>query len=464
MKNKVGKNNNEKYNFYNRFRYKLKSEKYFNNIFMKKSAPTKKINLNNEILKKNISKYNTNQKKFDIILVNNLIENKNTHIKALIKDNNIINNRKEYLKGFYKYKEIILKFNKFYSYYKNYFKFFLKPILTDLIFCEILKKSGNLQAQYFYEKYKNKNKRALNKNNINNFSNKKILLSNIIEKNNNNNISSIYNANDNNISKNGSSISLLSIINLMNTNNKKEEKKENNENDVIKKKINLFLNYNKNENKNLTQKSTTVLTPQNKSKISVDKNKFKAFNNIQIINKSNIKSYVKSQSGLIKKNNINNINNNNDIICLSERITIEQKDNEYIRDKIIKNYTPHNSFKAINNNTPKQNTPSNIMNYNHKISYNLKYFNPMINNEKYFLLSNYNWHQRNNNSSTQIKKVVKKSPFFRNSNNLNNNISSKNINTKISNKLTNFKSYFRNRIENVNGYSLIYYQKLKSGI
>ena len=116
MKNKVGKNNNEKYNFYNRFRYKLKSEKYFNNIFMKKSAPTKKINLNNEILKKNISKYNSNQKKFDIILVNNLIENKNTHIKALIKDNNIINNRKEYLKGFYKYKEIILKFNKFYSY------------------------------------------------------------------------------------------------------------------------------------------------------------------------------------------------------------------------------------------------------------------------------------------------------------------------------------------------------------
>ena len=104
------------------------------------------------------------------------------------------------------------------------------------------------------------------------------------------------------------------------------------------------------------------------------------------------------------------------------------------------------------------------MNYNHKISYNLKYFNPMINNEKYFLLSNYNWHQRNNNSSTQIKKLVKKSPFFRNSNNLNNNISSKNINTKISNKLTNFKSYFRNRNENVNGYSLIYYQKLKSGI
>ena len=309
MKNRIAdkyvknSNNIKKVNF--QFRNKISSPKYINNlifninisnlknrVFKREIDQSKNLdNYARKIIIKNISRYDVKKGQIEINMINNLIEGKTTHEKAILRDNNIFNNYSENLRAFYSMKKIIKIFPKFYIYYKNYFNFFLKPTFKDLKFCNILKKNGNNQAEDFYEKFRKKRNKLKIPNRKNKNYNKKIYLAKFIEKNSNNpsfNYSSENISNFKNINNNSgfSAISLLSIINLINnndnhnnnnnTNNNKNNTSSNQfkKNDYFPKKINLFLEFKK-ENKKANIKSqkaaASVLTP---TKI----------NNVKIIN------------------------------------------------------------------------------------------------------------------------------------------------------------------------------------
>ena len=428
---------------------------------------------NKNIILKNINKYNSKTNQLNWIIINNLLRGKISHFKSLLKDNNLINNNTDYIKRYYKRKEINELLPKFHIYYKNYFKFFLKPTLSDFYYNDLLKENGNILAQNFYEKYKTKKVFKRNKIQKNPFYNKKILLSKIFEKNNNQ--SSINLSNENVVNSpnkiySESSISLLSIINLINNNTSRN--KLNKENDYIKKKINLFLDFKKDKkSNNKSQKSTAVFTPTNihQTKTLKDFNSTK-----QIIKKDENINDNKSQK------------NTDKFICLSERNTIEKiydkNKNIFIRNKVQsqknKNLFRNNNFtmnlknkiKEINNNHINNVEKEKIALYNNRNNTN-KLFNNL--KEAFYSQANQDMYQlttqmtnRKSNFQTQIKKVLKKSPNFKNK--INNNVerinsNSMKFNMSLSNSNSNrnintVKTFYRN---NFFSKSLIYYQKLK---
>ena len=87
----------------------------------------------------NIKKYNFNKEKYNLSIINNIIFHKQSHFISVLKDKIIYLYLNEFLKRYYLQKEINKKFGKIYSYYKIYLKFFLKPTLTDLYFCDIIR-------------------------------------------------------------------------------------------------------------------------------------------------------------------------------------------------------------------------------------------------------------------------------------------------------------------------------------
>ena len=343
--------------------------------------------------------------------------------------------------------------------------------MSDFYYNDLLNKNGNTLAQDFYDKHKTKKVIKKNKKQKFPICNKKILISKIIEKDNNNLLSlNLSNENCNN-QKNKiyseSSISLLSIINLINNNTSRN----NLEKDYIKKKFNLFLDLKKdNKSNNKSQKSTAVLTPTN--------NQHTKIINDFIITQS--KQKIKKQENL--HNNIFLKNNNNHFICLSERATIEKKSEKnnhnnhiFIRDKIQSqknnkifrnnNFIANlkNKLKEFNINEKKQKIePYILKNDENRLFYNFKgttSYSPTI-QDVHFLTTQMS--NRKSDFQTQINKVFKKSPNFKNK--INNNIErikSKNINfnMSLSNKnINSLKKYYRNDFFSK---SLIYYQKLK---
>jgi hypothetical protein len=460
---------------------KIKPQRYiYNLIFTKKISNIKNKrynrkmdisnNINNnyirKIIIKNINKYNITANQINLNIINNFINDKSTHNKAFLKDYNIFNDYSEYLKGFYRHKEIIKIFPKFYTYYKNYFEFFLKPTLSDFYFCNMLKKSGNQQAEYFYEKYKDKKNMIKNKDKKNNYYNKKILKTNIIEKSSN--YSSLNFSNEINNQKNirnsdFSSISLLSMINLIskNTSLNKLDK----ENDFMKKKINLFLDLKKGKNtNNKSQKSTTILTPTNLHNVKII-NSYKDYKST----KPKIKNDIKINSKNIFKKN----NENNGIICLSERASIENNFRNNYKN-LLTNIKKKSNYK----NSDIKASLNTKTNSNNIVYYNMKESSFIPTNTNVYKLTTQMSHNKLDNSSTtnytnllsqtQINKVIKKSPTFRDNVIMKNNIDkikSKNIKYNIfnnSNEHNNMKKlFFRNR-NNFSSNSFIYYQKIKS--
>jgi len=470
---KINKPLSNRFNFQtnlNNFHKRMKETKFKNKLTKNNINKDNIVQNKNNIILKNINKYNSKTNQLNLIIINNLISGKISRFKSLIKDNNIINNKTEYLKRYYKNKEINELFPKFYQYYKNYFKFFLKPTLSDFYYNDLLKTNGNTLAQIYYEKYKSKQIVKRNKIQKIPLFSKKILLSKLLE--NNNNQLSFNLSNDNLVNSQNkifseSSISLLSIINIINNNTSRN--KLDKENDYIKKKINLFLDLKKdNKSNNKSQKSTAILTPTNNHYNKI----IKDFN----IAKPKIKNEGKIINNYFPKNNDN-------IICLSERCTIEKNNTKnnhiFIRDKIQsqknnKIYRNSNIIKDLKNklkeinskNANNVNNKENIKSYIFKNNIN-KLFSNM--KETSFSQTNHDMYQlttqmsnRTYNFQTQITKVLKKSPNFKNK--MNNNVERINSNNmKFStslnrNNISTIKKYYRNDYFSK---SLIYYQKLK---
>ena len=98
-------------------------EKNINNKYKEKKWKKEK-KFAKYCLKQNIQKYNSSPEKYNIIIINNLINLKENSLVAIFKDNLITCNENEFLRGNFNIKECIEVLPKFYDYYKNYLMFF----------------------------------------------------------------------------------------------------------------------------------------------------------------------------------------------------------------------------------------------------------------------------------------------------------------------------------------------------
>lgn len=364
--NKIPKNNFNKniVNLPNRvsncFHKQIKSSSIQNKMSKKNIKEKDKFS---KIILKNIKKYDLNQSQKNVFKINDIINKKQNHFCSMYRDYIIYKCQDEIFRKYYHMSESVKRFPKFYLYYCNYFKFFLKPMLSDLYMSDLLRKNGDNQAKYFYDKYnhsKDKDKPKEKKDKYDYKSIFTIITKNEID-NNSDNISKIENTNantntnnnpkyktinetnnnqstlilsydslDNSKNKNMEqieepSISLLSIANLINQNKNLDDKDEENgktEEEFIKNKINLFLNL----NDKIAQKSTTILTSA-RSKI---------FDSLK--EKTNLKRRKNTFKYKSNEDEIHNLNNNNS----NNNIRILKNENKEVKiDLNLNSKNPH---------------------------------------------------------------------------------------------------------------------------
>lgn len=104
-----------------------------------------------------LNRYSIKSKDYISFQIEQLLDNKKTHLVALFKDNMISNSKEEYLKREYNRKESIERIPKFVKYYKNYLVFFCKPTFSNFRFNNIIQLSSRRSAQVYYGIYYAKN-------------------------------------------------------------------------------------------------------------------------------------------------------------------------------------------------------------------------------------------------------------------------------------------------------------------
>ena len=273
-----------------------------------------------KIILSNLSKYNSNPNLNNILIINDLLILKNTHYNSQYKDLLILNNNKEYLKRYYKYRETLKKFPKFYPYYKNYLKFFIKPIFIEFFFRKAIIKNSEKQAEFAYAQLTEKN--------------------NIISKNKNR------------------KISRQTLSKMIFTKSKRIEIDNN-----INEDSSLIFSYNSLSN----GKASINIDEKN----NLYEDSFSLLSLVDLINQKNNKKYLSCQKNKIIKNNEPNINNIAtiwSIISNSSRNSnsthkkkMNNKNNNYLpsnKQQTISttsntnynNYVRNSSYKSLNEN------------------------------------------------------------------------------------------------------------------
>ena len=272
-------------------------------------------------------------------IITNLINSKNCRVVALLKDRMILDFIDEFLKRYYKKKESKNQIPKLVIYYKNYLRFFCKPIFRNFSLNNIIQHNGEKLAEIYYNNNYGKNSKNNHNNNKlkspNQF--KIIFTKSIKESINDISISSNY---SNSIQLNQSSFRLLyknnygddfeneSIINILNDlNGKKHHSINANQRNkkILGKKVQNIIRYNspnkdnikirlnsnnlihsqgllEQKNKNHFNKQHIQLIVEEKNKLVIDalhkendiKNKFNLIhkspeNNNKLLNKTKLK-------------------------------------------------------------------------------------------------------------------------------------------------------------------------------
>ena len=122
-----------------------------NNNKKKKLFSIKRKKLDRYFLNKNIQNYNTSPENYNIIIINNLINLKESRLVTAFKDNLINNTEYEYLRGNFNLYDCIEVLPKFYEYYKNYLMFFCKPTFNNFYINETIQDYGEKQAEVYYK-------------------------------------------------------------------------------------------------------------------------------------------------------------------------------------------------------------------------------------------------------------------------------------------------------------------------
>ena len=384
------------------------SLKYISN---KKKNQKKNKNINNyfytQIISKNIQKYNTNSKKKNTMLINNLIKCKPSHFLAVFKDYLIADYIEEFLRRIYFINESIERIPKLYNYYKNYLTFFCKPTFIDTFSNDIIKNYGDLNAECFYKNNLEK-KRSHHED-------KRILDKKIIGK-------EFYKNNKNNNEELVKTVFTKSIKNSIDNINEDDSIESNKK---LKNENNLFLGEfsNKLQQDNLASKvwgcENGNLTSEGNSLLLMI-NEIKDIKNSQKITEKAIKMY-KDISNI---NNNNNINQFIDIESTYKTLNTDKNNNKTNKFDILKanTYTKNNNLISIRNMVYSPKTKKNI-------GFSIKKDKDNINidkNEKYLSPKNLNSKSNRNSNDKNLNSIVV---------NINININTNQNNNKINNNI-----------------------------
>jgi hypothetical protein len=139
--------------------FKLKTKDYLSNTKNKISLIQiiKKVNL------KFNKKYYPENKEDNYLnmIMEMIIFNKNTHLVSIFKDCMIYDFKEEFLKRYYASEESKDRIPRFVGFYKNYLKFFCKPLFCDFNCNNIIQTHSEKKAEIFY----NQNLRSKNDKN-----------------------------------------------------------------------------------------------------------------------------------------------------------------------------------------------------------------------------------------------------------------------------------------------------------
>ena len=331
--------------------YTPKTNKELN---MEKISQIIKAKISYIIPRQNLEKHNSTPNKKNIMLINDLMESKETHFIATFKDYLISDFHEEFLRRYFQFHETKEILPKFYQYYKNYLNFFCKGIFCDFYLNEVMQEYGECQAEFYYNKnyghkdrMKKKEKKELNElNNQNEDSyesengSNNINIRSIFSKSIKYSIDIIQNSQINGNMETQKDLSNIKPVNYSKDNSiTLPDNSSVSYNDVITNQNSLryIINMinNKNElNKKIKNKKSEIISNKNKNRFNncdsinfIMNNNFKKIinNNKNVINKkdnqtlsktnsnANIKNKVKTRikSSNTKSNHLNNNNINN---------------------------------------------------------------------------------------------------------------------------------------------------------
>ena len=398
---------------YNNTSFKLNKE-----INIAKISSKIKEKISYLIPRKNLEKYNSTPNLKNIMLINDLIESKETHFIATFKDFLISDFHEEFLRRYFLFHETKEILPKFYQYYKNYLNFFCKGIFCDFYLNEVMQEYGECQAEFYYNKnygHKERNKKKEKKD------------LNELEHNHNELSESENNSNNNNINiRSIFSKSIKYSIDII-----QNSKINENQKDLSNIKP---LNYTKENSITLPDDSSVsyndIITNQNSLRFIIN----------MIKNKNELNKKIKNKkSEIISNKNRNKINNENNINYLIN--------NNY--KKIMNNNNKNVLNKKETQTLSKTNSNANIKTKAKtriKSSNNKSKVNPNISNYKKYIefLTN---KQRNKSNDPKIK--ISQDEFTFSLNKINKNIKNKNIISPLSpNGLINHFNFFSNNPEN----------------
>ena len=317
------------------------------------------------LLNQNLQNHNSSPDMKNIMLIDDLIESKETHFIAIFKDYLISDYQEEFLRRYFNMNETIEVLPKFYQYYKNYLNFFCKGTFCDFDINDIMQEYGECQAEFYYNRnYKDKDRKT-----------KRDKKENLNENNNNENNEKESNNNENeNNMENNSKMELLKLIftksieysiekvknysknELLNTNDKKELSniKPNNskENTII-----LPDNSVVSSKDILTQENSLrhIISLMNKKKQRINLNKRIKNTKKEVLSKNNKYNELNKQGNIINRNKNNT--NKKDLFTLSKttsNLNIKNpKNNKNTKSRNKKssirlNYFTNNIYKTKN--------------------------------------------------------------------------------------------------------------------
>ena len=333
------------------------------------------------IINQTLQKHNSSPSIKNIMLINDLIESKETHFIATFKDYLISDYQEEFLRRYFYNNEINEVLPKFYQYYKNYLRFFCKGTFCDFDVNEIMQEYGESQAEFYYNRnygHKDKMKKKEKKENIDGNNDNENNENNDNENNENNENNDNNDNNDD--MENDSDLALLKYI-FTQSIERSIERVKNSYNLSGKEKNEELSNIKplntSNEKtlilpENSTIFSDDIITKENSIRYMIDlmnKKKMNKRTKNQKKNKINKKNVLDNKNK--KENNNNNTSNKSNLNKKHERTLSKTTSNLNVKDtkknKNIKSRNKSNSIKTNyftnnNNNYKNRNNPA-ISNY-----------------------------------------------------------------------------------------------------
>ena len=397
-----------------------------------------------KLLKMLYSKYGDIEEDRDFFYINQILYNKKSAYNTLFKEYQLIYNYDDFLKRFYHHEESLKRIPKLSEYYKNYYLFFCKPVITNFKMTKIILTNGNHKAEIFYKK----NYESLSKNDEN--ESEKFKENSLYSFDNITNNNTIFDKKIRDIIENNTSKITLSLDNsdTNKLNNNLISKRSKDDSFII------FLNNllkEKKANKSLNHKMNNLYFPQkhkftykNKIKSSIynlSKNSYRNSYTIDknkkslspsFYNKTNLNGFNKINP-ISKKTNLKMTKPRNSTYNNSKNLNSNLSNFEKLSSTITNNHHNNNISKTMRNSL--------ILNPNYKIVNNQE--NNKISSRQYFISNAFSSTSNSKNKNKKNSNLNDKySPFHNDRLKSNSNFINFNNNNTLKSKKRNYGSKF----------------------